>query len=784
MTGRRYLSHLGEATAAIDAAEPGLRILVVPPSQAPEIAAALLELRPGLASVHLGAAPATRSDVVVAGLDGDATAGLVALNDARDALSRSEHRLVLLVTARELEQVRLHAPDALSAAAYTIEIPFVPDPSIDASAARAELSRWLRDHYGRLDLRGFARSEAEDVSWPIEEIYEPLEVEKLIDPRAGLPQAGGSGHGELREVVSRSARTVVLGHPGSGKSLFLRWLALRAATAEHDFGVVAPLPVVLPLATYVPVGRDLFQHTVETLLEQHLAAAHVLADAAAAGRVLFLLDGLDEAGDPRSRAATSAAVRALADRFPACRFVVTSRIAGYADAPLPFDGYLIRGLSDEAIGRFLRRWCRLYAEAVHGKTAKAAEDAARDSAELSQDVLRNPEVHELARTPLLLTVLAIVHRTGVRLPDHRVELYAHAAQVLVERWNRLRTPSQQAARPVPIRIADAVRLLGPIALRMIETGRSSLGEDALRTALEPIVAGGALRGIASAAEAIALFEDTIGLLVEQGPGAYAFLHLSFAEYFAARDLVRTNRLEKLARDGRRVFAPQWREVLLLAAGELGVVRAEDERLRALVTAIVGAAKRKRTPSVGVPSLLAGLLADDPSLPAPSAEAIVEELVPRWWFGCYHRGESLRLSVRLRKGRWAAPVRARLAHYYERLEGDAWKQIDGLFPCAELLQALKLDWFPLALRVVRPGHDVEVFPLRGRRVPFVSVEISRALLDELASPKPRLSAELQINADTLSLPLAPSPSSHPYTWVPVQALDKLLDGAWLILSAPT
>ncbi len=46
----------------------------------------------------------------------------------------------------------------------------------------------------------------------------------------------------------------------------------------------------------------------------------------------------------------------------------------------------------------------------------------------------NERIRELAINPLMLTVIAMVHRDRVKLPDRRAELYAEAVDVLLGKW--------------------------------------------------------------------------------------------------------------------------------------------------------------------------------------------------------------------------------------------------------------------------------------------------------------------------------------------------------------
>jgi hypothetical protein len=731
----RYVDAVRAALATRDREYPGIAVLVTPATEQATVAEAVAEVwgaTPIVLPTEVAALDALPA-LVAATLPHDPATARAALEVFNGVRSRviTPGRLVLVVVDRaQLIELQRLAADAYSVATFTAVLRFVPDPDVDGAAARQELARWQRQRFGKLDLRGFIRAHTEDVAWSVEALYQELRAIEWLDEarlhglpdrkegepiRAHLERIFGPGgaapvpDAPAPEPPTQARSAILLGHPGAGKTFFLRWLALHAAESDALFGIPAPLPMLVPLSAFARAARpiSLDEHMIDTLLQNGQPAAHVLEAAARAGRVLFLLDGLDEVGDEPARRLVAQAVRELAERFPASRIVGTSRLSGYTEAPLDGHHLVVSPLDNGAIERFLITWSELYARDLHGPAAVAR--GRREGESLAHDVLANTAITDLARNPLMLTTLAIVHRAGVRLPDHRVELYSHATQVLVERWNQVRSLAD-VDRAVPIKAADAVRLLGPVALAVVRSGtRGAVAEDVLRKHLERAVEAGHLRALTSADEALELFQRSLGLLVEQAPGMYAFLHLTLAEYFAAWELVRSAELEALAADTRAAFLPRWREVLLLAAGVLGILRADDQRLGALVHQLVDAAdRRKGKPSPSVPSLLAGLVADDPGLSQQAAESLLDSLIPTWWFERKYGVDSMDgvfreafeiISRRMNRGRLKDLVRERLRRHYG----------PGLSPAMQENlardQSPRLDWLT-ELRIVLVAADVD------------------------------------------------------------------------------
>lgn len=158
---------------------------------------------------------------------------------------------------------------------------------------------------------------------------------------AAGPEGLAGRDGELAEVFLHripTRRLVVLGEPGSGKTVLLIRLLLALAGARSAGG---PVPVLLPLASWDPATLSFQEWTARRLARDFTvldtgtgygdrgARARALVEA---GLVLPLLDGLDEL-PRRSRAD---ALEAIGRAWPPGRSVVlSSRTAAYRDTAAP-----------------------------------------------------------------------------------------------------------------------------------------------------------------------------------------------------------------------------------------------------------------------------------------------------------------------------------------------------------------------------------------------------------------------------------------------------------------
>jgi HEAT repeat protein len=288
------------------------------------------------------------------------------------------------------------------------------------------------------------------------------------------------------------------------------------------------------------------------------------------GRCLFLLDGLDEVlgrGDKAYQRICNA-VNALAAVEEKNRFIVTSRIAGWRGMLSPdFSILTITSFDRPRREEFIRKWYQAAeASAVEGKESPdQAEIRRRRARERAEDLIRavegNDRLRRLATNPMLLSVMAMVHRVDVTLPRDRATLYRRFAELLLEHWDVGRGIKDQGA--TGLTLGQKESLMRQIGYHFHERGVRFLP----RREVERLIAE-ALPSLGQpserAGELLDWVERRTGLLAD---GEYmTFAHLAFQEYFAAGAIVSDPNLRDRLLQPDRLFDPWWREVVLLYAG--------------------------------------------------------------------------------------------------------------------------------------------------------------------------------------------------------------------------
>ena len=400
---------------------------------------------------------------------------------------------------------------------------------------------------------------------------------------------------QVQEALADHKRLVILGDPGSGKTTLMRYLTLRYARdcAEGTTFVrdrlaldeSGYLPILMPLrnlGAYLhsrpDTGTDghaiLLAFFREYLTNERIAVPeNFFDDDLYAGRVIILLDGMDEAGDETTRRRAANLIDSFARAYPQCRIVVTSRVVGYTGSARLSENFATTTVQDfnlADVREFLTHWHQLVAIGQMGPGDTADHFAASQTNQLMTAITSNPRVRELAVNPLMLTVIALVHRDRVKLPDRRAELYEEAVDVLLGKWDEARGVDQlRVLDDRPFDAGDRRILLQNIALHMQETGKREIETGELMLELRSYFA--AITPTPAAANHAAdrflqVIRERTGLLVEAGQGVYRFSHLTFQEYLAALAVLDLPDYESVLLS--HTADAGWREVILLAIGQL------------------------------------------------------------------------------------------------------------------------------------------------------------------------------------------------------------------------
>jgi transcriptional regulator with XRE-family HTH domain/energy-coupling factor transporter ATP-binding protein EcfA2 len=404
-------------------------------------------------------------------------------------------------------------------------------PSLPA-AAPEYLAR-LRARYQRLAIEPLIPStEDVDMAVGLPAVFVPQLVRKIdAAPGSGLVPA-------LTALADRDCqRLVLLGAPGAGKSTLLRYLVVTMTEEAAPGPLAGLLPVLVELRAYADprwgagTFLDMIHHwyVTEGLGLPRASLEAYLRDG---GPAVVMFDGLDEILDSQFRETTAHQIAAFAARYPDTRIVVTSRIAGYRPQVLEAAGFvhhLIEEFDDvrieELAGRLLA--------ADH----RGGQGTAGDIRRLMSTVLGSSEVRELARNPMLLTMLVAVGSRRGTLPQNRATLFRDILMLLLEQWDlnkHLPTAALDRAGKLELLRLAAHDMQNPAAV----PSRNDISEDELLRRWENHLRS---RYDVPAYQAASMARELITQLVERNfilrqvaDGRYGFVHRAILEWFASQ----------------------------------------------------------------------------------------------------------------------------------------------------------------------------------------------------------------------------------------------------------
>ncbi|CAN1213405.1 Signal transduction protein [Tumidithrix helvetica PCC 7403] len=371
------------------------------------------------------------------------------------------------------------------------------------------------------------------------------------------------------EAVAEFQKLVVLGKPGAGKTTFMKYLAMSCLAGKFHGELV---PIFVTLKAY---AEDREQPSLENYILTEFQKREVAGDTVKRllkeGRALILLDGLDEVKKEDDRR-----VKQDIDRFSRDwlnnRFAITCRIAAREYEFEKFTEVEVADFDSQQIETFVNNWFREKDESI----AKRLLDRLKD----------NKPVKELATNPLLLTLLCLVFGERNDFPPKRSELYNEGLEILMKKWDAKRDIEREQIYK-HLSPQNKEDMLGHIAFNTFANGEYFFRQEDLHRQIKDYICN--LPEASADPEVLRLDSEVVlkaiehhhGLLVERARNIYSFSHLTFQEYFTAREIERGQQLEVLM---KHFIDPQWKEVFYLTAEML---RRSDDFCRLMKERIDG-----------------------------------------------------------------------------------------------------------------------------------------------------------------------------------------------------
>jgi hypothetical protein len=484
----------------------------------------------------------------------------------------------------------------------------------DYSAVLDRYRSFLVRDCGQMTIEGVsADMDTGQRKFDLERLFVPLKVSlcppdlKASDPDRSEKLAAwkrqNNASFSFGKVLSKGRSLALLALPGGGKTLLLKRIAVAYADPARRGSSNDSLPELelFPVLIRCREWRDQIRAPIRTLLS-NIATITGQAELAGfsdailpllrKGKVLLLIDGLDEIHNDADRMVFVDHLEAFLDEYKNVRMIVTSREAGFnlvAPSLARFcERWRLAPLENEAITSLCIYWHRL----MIGDTPAAIVEGQ----DVASAIVRNIALRRLAENPLLLTMLLVVKNGAGGLSPDRVTLYGRAVGVLLNTWN--------IRGHEPLNPREAVPQLSYVAFKMMQEGKQTATERELLILLEEARENlPHIRRYAkdSPHDFLKRVELRSSLLLEAGHQIeggmtvpfYQFRHLTFQEYLAAVAITEGHYSQYQQLDTIMVplqnvlLTEEWKEVIPMVAA-LAKKQAEP-----LITALVEQGRQLR-----------------------------------------------------------------------------------------------------------------------------------------------------------------------------------------------
>ncbi|MHC5851016.1 NACHT domain-containing protein [Nostoc sp.] len=374
-------------------------------------------------------------------------------------------------------------------------------------------------------------------------------------------------------AVQTYSKLRVLGKPGAGKTTFLQHLAIQCNRGRFAANRVAIFVTLRDFADETRVAGEfnLLNYICKEFLTCGISDPSVLESLLLEGRVLVLLDGLDEVLHQEKKGVANE-IRRFSEKYQKNIFVVTCRTAAKAFNLRRFTDVEIAPFSQDQIVAFAQKWFTAPTKTnIQNKQEQAIEFIKK------LDLPENLQFRRLAVSPLFLHLACCVFHHQNKFPNQKIAFYKQCLDLLLGKWDETKAIERDEVYEGFL-LSQKLKLLSQVASATFEQGNYFFEQRIVEQYISDYICD--LPNASTEPEELQLDSEGVlhaielqhGLLAERVRGIFSFSYLTFQEYLTAQKIVASYNLQALERPLEHLVShitePRWREIFLLTAAML------------------------------------------------------------------------------------------------------------------------------------------------------------------------------------------------------------------------
>jgi hypothetical protein len=281
----------------------------------------------------------------------------------------------------------------------------------------------------------------------------------------------------FNQLFDRDYNYIILGNAGAGKSLLVKAIMLYLSESKKEFkntDILTYVPFRIELKNYIAFkkqsnkGCSILKYLVysletdysSTIVEENLQNILIKEN------TILFFDGLDEIFNVQDKITVKNDIETFHNNFPKIKSITTSRFTGYNEARFDEKKYCelsILPFNEDQIKEYVQKWYSL-----------EEEDTTIREDEISGFISNMDNIDkELISNPLLLSLIVILYRNNLKIPESKLEIYQSCTNTLVDKWDALKQLDITIDKPL---LQKKESILADLAFWQYEALSSSMPE--------------------------------------------------------------------------------------------------------------------------------------------------------------------------------------------------------------------------------------------------------------------------------------------------------------------